>query len=975
MTSLNKLSDQEVIKFYKERLRLIKAREIAPTLLYDDHTYDSLKSNFIKDKTVAEMLRYVYGEEYDKQLKKGKKKENVPNKNLTPISNLYDEEVIDLFKKRVKLVKEGKITPVFKYDELTFDEMKKDAGTKGYAIMRIREEYPRGISVAENKKSSSPVKFSPSTKPLSNLYDEDVVDLFKKRVKLVKEGKITPSEVYDEWTFDEMKKKYGGMKGAILTIRKEYSRGISVKENKKSSPSPKKASPLKDLKDDNEVVERFKKRVKLVKEGKIEPSEVYDEWTFDEMKKKYGGMKGAIKAIREGYSRGISLTENAKSSPSPKKDTKEGTKEERRREYEKKLKNIANEAVRTTNLKNLKGMTNDNIIRVYGKTRGEALIAKRKKAGSDESSTKTVEIKGSLPKGKHIELFLENGNVSLRKMSDKSVRVKGTVIDSRNGRSTISYTDPRKESEKSKKSLSPFSKAMLSNDEDEEILNADNFVEYEQKKEQARLDAEQERRRKERESQKKAQEKQREDFEKQQKETDNFYKRYEQREQQKKQKENENFYKRYEQREQQKKKDKTPLTPMQEIKVAGGSEKFAFAKTITKCSRVLPLEQRDAPTCWFNSLMMALFFSQNTRIAIASSLQHISDKRKFPIVVKIGKILEGYNKTRASEYLYKRLQPKEFLGTLREFYPSQFPLPEKGQVFNKDKDNSYDGDSLEYMHRMLQFLEIPHLLLSRPSIKSNNTEWSYYNYDLYESKIYGSEKQLSYRTTDSTYPKHVDTKDPIILTICTENSFDKDMTDTVSSRWKKYKTYPVSGLLSDGHATIIKYNGRKYYLDSMLISNHNRVCTSGHQLAGVTCNGDRFLYNGWTRHTVDKGMSKNFQGGKEACPLEPTEWAHTTNFCISAQGCGFDKFVSKIGTKELCFSTLRNVSMTYVREDYIGSRIPSVPTAIDRMKQKQTEEGIFDNDRLLKMGIVKVDPKTRKIMIFDEKTRKYVVKK
>jgi hypothetical protein len=44
-------------------------------------------------------------------------------------------------------------------------------------------------------------------------------------------------------------------------------------------------------------------------------------------------------------------------------------------------------------------------------------------------------------------------------------------------------------------------------------------------------------------------------------------------------------------------------------------------------------------------------------------------------------------------------------------------------------------------------------------------------------------------------------------------------------------------------------------------------------------------------------MSKNFQGGKEACPLEPTEWAHTTNFCISAQGCGFDKFVSKIETK------------------------------------------------------------------------------
>jgi hypothetical protein len=202
------------------------------------------------------------------------------------------------------------------------------------------------------------------------------------------------------------------------------------------------------------------------------------------------------------------------------------------------------------------------------------------------------------------------------------------------------------------------------------------------------------------------------------------------------------------------------------------------------------------------------------------------------------------------------------------------------------------------------------------------------------------------------------------LTICTEDVHDKVLADTVSSKWKKYKTYPVSGLLSDGHAPIIKYNGKKYFLDSLILGNYNKVaCTRGHQIAGVTCNGDRFLYNGWTRQTVDKGMAKNFQGGKEACALEPTEWAHTTNFCISSKGCGFDKFVSKIDTTELCFSTLRNARLTYVREDYVGSRIPSVPVAIDRMKQKQTEEGIFNNDRLIKMGMLKKDPRTGKYVV------------
>jgi hypothetical protein len=465
----------------------------------------------------------------------------------------------------------------------------------------------------------------------------------------------------------------------------------------------------------------------------------------------------------------------------------------------------------------------------------------------------------------------------------------------------------------------------------------------ERERQQARLAAEDERRIKDRESQKKSQEKQRKDLEKQQKEADNFYRRAEQIKQE------------------QKKKDKTPLTPMQQLEIAGGG-KFDFGKTITTCSRVLTLDQVNAPTCWFNALMMALFFSQNTRITIASSLKYIKDQRKLPIVVKISKLLEGYNKTRASKYLYERLQPKEFLTTLRQFYPDQFPMLQRGAKFQEGKEDSYRGDSLEYMHRMLQFLEIPHLFLSRPSMKSNRTEWSQYNYDLFGNKLWGDVNSLKFNPrTDKTTLDRVDTERPLILIMLVENTFDKKMTERAKGKWTTYSTHSVGGLYADTHARIITYNGKKYYLDSMILGSYNnKACQKGHAIAGVTCNGGRFLYNGWNSKTVDKGLARPNKARSEACPLNQMDWARTTNFCINTEKCAFETFVSKMETKTLCFSTLRNVALTYVREDYVGSRIPSMPAAMDKLKQKQTEEGIFNNDRLIKMGVLKLDPRTRK---------------
>jgi hypothetical protein len=68
---------------------------------------------------------------------------------------------------------------------------------------------------------------------------------------------------------------------------------------------------------------------------------------------------------------------------------------------------------------------------------------------------KTVVVKGNVPKGKRIEVFLDDGKVSLKRISDKSVRVPGTVVDSKDGVSTVSYMEPRKNDGQYVKRYSP----------------------------------------------------------------------------------------------------------------------------------------------------------------------------------------------------------------------------------------------------------------------------------------------------------------------------------------------------------------------------------------------------------------------------------------------------------------------------------------------------------------------------------------
>ena len=45
-----------------------------------------------------------------------------------------------------------------------------------------------------------------------------------------------------------------------------------------------------------------------------------------------------------------------------------------------------------------------------------------------------------------------------------------------------------------------------------------------------------------------------------------------------------------------------------------------------------------------------------------------------------------------------------------------------------------------------------------------------------------------------------------------------------------------------------------YIMDSVILSNYNNEI-GGHAIAGITCNNQKYVYNGWTKYTNDPGLA------------------------------------------------------------------------------------------------------------------------
>ena len=318
------------------------------------------------------------------------------------------------------------------------------------------------------------------------------------------------------------------------------------------------------------------------------------------------------------------------------------------------------------------------------------------------------------------------------------------------------------------------------------------------------------------------------------------------------------------------------------------------------CSEVVTFPQEGA-ICWFAALFTSLFFSQYSRVVIRNHARRMmSDQSSRHIASAILEILRGYDGDKVSSRVLESMRPRQFLHDLRIARPD---------YFGSMQDGSDEAHYAPYQHAMLAFLQVPHLSIG---VVKGVFKYSGFNVDLpLDSKLWsGAMKTMS--------PKgvFVDTRRPEVIIIHKDSG-----EDYIQTQWATPMPAlgPIQGYNPKKHAQIIKYNGTNYILDSCIIGAElrNPSCSVAHAIAGVTCNGDKYVYNGWTARSADPAMkgSKSASIRDVPCALGKQDWSEDAYFRINMAACSFNR-ATPTG-KELMFNAVERSSVTYIRYDLI----------------------------------------------------------
>jgi len=144
-----------------------------------------------------------------------------------------------------------------------------------------------------------------------------------------------------------------------------------------------------------------------------------------------------------------------------------------------------------------------------------------------------------------------------------------------------------------------------------------------------------------------------------------------------------------------------------------------------------------------------------------------------------------------------------------------------------------------------------------------------------------------------------------------------------------YSTYFPHTLIPEGDTKTnltslkekIDYLGVEYHLDSVILSNWNKeILNKGHGIAGITCKNNKFVYNGWTRTSMDPAMVNKEITRKIPCELMPYNWniKKHGDFCLSPKNCIPEvmKSVKGIKGRNLCFNFSKGKRiLVYIRKD------------------------------------------------------------
>jgi hypothetical protein len=202
------------------------------------------------------------------------------------------------------------------------------------------------------------------------------------------------------------------------------------------------------------------------------------------------------------------------------------------------------------------------------------------------------------------------------------------------------------------------------------------------------------------------------------------------------------------------------------------------------------------------------------------------------------------------DYAYfDTIRPEYILRELYNYNRQKF-------VINPDSEGQEGYKSALYIRKIYKLLGVSVLFLDYVDT-SKELYYSLYNNakPLYDPPIKNGALQLNYKYKSiETINRKAKNPDVIIVNINNNNEFIRRYPECYKLDSDKYKG--ILDNLNNGEDDIL-YEENVYINDSILLANHN-TSIGGHSIAGISCKGDRYVYNGWTRTTIDKNIKNQW---------------------------------------------------------------------------------------------------------------------
>ena len=329
------------------------------------------------------------------------------------------------------------------------------------------------------------------------------------------------------------------------------------------------------------------------------------------------------------------------------------------------------------------------------------------------------------------------------------------------------------------------------------------------------------------------------------------------------------------------------------------------------CNKVVTIPQY-VNTCWFNSILMALLYSQHSRKLLLHD--NIYEKQKstnklYNVINNI--LLDNYISQEKAMKYYDILKPEKIIGSY---------LPDITQMNKK----------FMVLRGWFFYIYLPKFLtvLGKTCMTLDRYKDDYYInllkiFEYYKQSLVGNNVMIQ---VVRDYEKVLEEKgnpDYLIVNLLLDNNTDYSteinymmsqlQTESIFRKDPKLSSENMklrnSGKRFKGLENlenVIEYNGDTYVLDSCLLTNYNNNTRGNHAICGITCKNNRYVYNGWMRTTndpaiVDKSLFKN---DNMPCELMKFEWDVSNprnKFCLNPARCQLPTIDKTVNT-DLCFS-------------------------------------------------------------------------